>query len=84
MPTGRGNAILCMVQTVYRATIIFFPLLIFGLIPIGSEAKMCVGHKQCALQNSILFNCKNCILYRIENGCGKNNFFYHDEKIARP
>jgi hypothetical protein len=59
MPTGRGNATLCMVQTVYRATINFFPLLIFGLIPTGSEAKMCVGHKQCALQNSILFTCKN-------------------------
>ncbi len=59
MPTGRSNAIFCMVQTVYRATFVSFPLLLFGLIPTGSEAKMCVGHKQCALQNSILSTCKN-------------------------
>jgi hypothetical protein len=52
MPTGRGNAILCTVQTVYRATIVFFffYILSLGHIPTGSEAKMCVGYKQCALQ----------------------------------
>ncbi len=53
-------------------------------MPTGSEAKMCVGHKQCALQNSILFTCKNLYIYRIEMVVVKIIFFYHDVKIARP
>jgi hypothetical protein len=76
MPTGHGNAIfLCMVQTVYYATTISHFYFFSCLIPTGSDAKMCAGYKQCALQNCTLLLVKNCILYQIENGCGKNNFF---------
>ncbi len=69
-----------MVQTVYYATTIFFS----GLIPTGSEAKMCVGYKQCALQKCTLLLVKIVYCTGLKMVVVKIISFYHDEKIARP
>jgi hypothetical protein len=54
-------------------------------MPTGCEAKMCVGHKQCALQKVFIPLVK---LYSVgtvkKMVLVKNIAFYHDEKIVRP
>jgi hypothetical protein len=55
-----------------------------GRIPTGSEAKMCVGYKQCALQKCTVLLVKIVYCTGLKMVVVKIISFYHDEKIARP